>query len=379
MLRTKHTRGMLRVMIICLASQLGCTIESAPNPYSGPTEATPYTLPIRTAPFRNDGDSINLMDRSAFHDVQLTDAGLMVLTDFSRAGSFVMFKQTGNAWSIISSDHFKSSGPGGDGVNCFDFFDKKNGWLVDYDQHVWTSVNGGENWTRVGNLPGGQTSCEAFQFTTTTRGWYSNGNGGLYKTEDAGKTWRRVSSIRDEGTKVKFINANLGWAVTVDDENNSTIYTTTNGGSSWASHSFKGIAIRDFYPITSEYGITSVRRLLYETSDAGSQIHERPGLPQNFALESQYCSDSAVWWVAGYNSTAGKSTNPHEGSAQLYKTTDGGNSWLAVPVKTTEPFFSKIKFFDEKLGVLVAQNSLYQTRDGGQSWIEILRVPPNDH
>jgi photosystem II stability/assembly factor-like uncharacterized protein len=373
-LRFEGLKSTLGFAVLCLAGQLNCGVNSVPRHSAAKTTATPFILPVESKPLRADGDSINLADRSSFRNVELADTGLMVLTEFSTAGSFKMFAPDGDGWSVVAADRFVGSGPAQGAVRCVDFLDKRRGWIVDWEQAVWASTDAGVNWSRIGKLPDQHVDCDSLQFTTPTTGWYSDVDG-LYKTDDSGKTWTRVRAVRGSIT-VKFASPQLGWAVSVDDEDNSTIYSTADAGASWASHHFKGERIRDFYPVTSEYGIASVRRLLFQTSDGGARMHVQPGLPPEFAVESLFCSDPRVWWVAGYVAGS-RSSNPRDGSARVYRTVDGGNTWSAIPVTTSEPFFSRIKFFDSNFGVLVGQNSLHQTTDGGQSWTEILRTPPS--
>jgi len=56
---------------------------------------------------------------------------------------------------------------------------------------------------------------------------------------------------------------------------------------------------------------------------------------------------------------------------RLYKTTDGGASWVPILASETEGF-GDIEFLNDQLGLLGASNSVLKTTDGGKTWNPIL-------
>lgn len=59
------------------------------------------------------------------------------------------------------------------------------------------------------------------------------------------------------------------------------------------------------------------------------------------------------------------------GSARVYKTTDGGETWSELP--TVFPgYLRSIKFFDENIGLLGSvTGNLFRTTDGGETWVDV--------
>ena len=69
--------------------------------------------------------------------------------------------------------------------------------------------------------------------------------------------------------------------------------------------------------------------------------------------------------------------NEHDGFAcgtnsGLIKTTDGGKSWKAIPIKVSNNTFYDIKFFNETTGIITGSNgTLLLTTDGGNFWNKV--------
>jgi photosystem II stability/assembly factor-like uncharacterized protein len=63
-------------------------------------------------------------------------------------------------------------------------------------------------------------------------------------------------------------------------------------------------------------------------------------------------------------------------SALMYKTTDGGVSWIRIP--TPEPF-CKIQFFSQNVGYALGYVSIFKSTDGGMHWtiVYTIRYPSN--
>lgn len=248
------------IALLYIVMQLGCyPVGDAQQTSVANQESKPYALPTGVSNIRSDPDSQNLDLRnfSQIRDVEMTQNGLLVLTYFSNSGSFTMFLQDGDSWSKISSERFRPVPDGDRGsILCVDFVNGENGWAIGYEMDVWRTNDGARTWSRIGKIPEKSPAkmCEGFQFTSLRTGWLTDFNG-LYKTTDGGETWSRVRGISVDAQKVVFLDQLTGWVSAVNENNNSTLYSTSDGGSLWISHeTSRVLAIDEIYPQTSLQG-----------------------------------------------------------------------------------------------------------------------------
>ena len=96
-------------IILFILSQMGCAANSVPVP-KGIVPATlpsPFTLPEQNEDSNLPDDTqLDLRDKSSILDVQRTTSGLVALTGFSKAGSYSIFLQRGEIWSMVTPESF---------------------------------------------------------------------------------------------------------------------------------------------------------------------------------------------------------------------------------------------------------------------------------
>jgi len=136
-------------------------------------------------------------------------------------------------------------------VNTVLFFDKNNGWSMgdpnDGYFEIYTTSNGGENWTRVEQtkIPFSQTgeygTVRLRDFYGESTAWFSTNKGRVFKTTDKGKNWTSYSSGLSSITDISFADVNNGVVSNVIYNSVSQTYTdiqmsyTTNGGATWSA------------------------------------------------------------------------------------------------------------------------------------------------
>lgn len=326
-----------------------------------------YTLDLGRNEERFNSE-IDLKNKSQFREVEYSENGLVVLTNY---GSFRLFKENiDNTWSEIKLS---------EGIYCLDFQDGKNGWVVDWKGGVWHTFDGARDWKQIGNVSGNASysMCEALQFTSPDTGWLA-GLSGLFKTEDGGKTWNKVSHVSENADDLFFINQGSGWVTAVDENNKTTFFLTSNGGLSWTSKETDKLAIDEIFLNTFQNGwIIGGAGEVFTTNNRGVTWEKAQGFENNFLAKSIFCLDDQTCFVAGYTYKKERESNPSNGNAALFKTINNGQSWSKVNLNSNEHFFEKVKFFNPNFGILAAQNSLYKTTDGGNSWVEILNLKIN--
>ncbi|MBN2115145.1 MAG: hypothetical protein JW730_01150 [Anaerolineales bacterium] len=97
---------------------------------------------------------------------------------------------------------------------------------------VYTSADGGNTWTLgPAMLPGAGES----DFLSAQEAVIYNGEQ-FYVTRDAAQTWATVSPdivFGDSFLTMDFVNPDTGWVVTLDPEQQRSLYRTNDGGATW--------------------------------------------------------------------------------------------------------------------------------------------------
>ena len=214
---------------------------------------------------------------------------------------------------------------------------------------IFRSTDGGESFSVVGNVGGYINSLVISPDFSSDKTLYASvRGGGVYKTVDGGYTWQPASNgiaLKEEKKKIKFaISPSYQVDQTVFAGTAEGLFETKDGGKNWAKLAvttydgdgyIEAIAISPNYQSDSTF-IVSVRgRGLFKTVNGGetfTQIgedlinnnHLFSGMTGFFSesmpikFSPSYSSDQTIYGFSGI---------------ELFKSTDGGNSWanLTIP------------------------------------------------
>ena len=123
--------------------------------------------------------------------------------------------------SIASSANF----------NSIFFIDLNTGWLVSDDGKIFTTTDGGANWTIQLT---GAGALEELVFIDANIGWAINFDGLVQLTTDGGDNWASVQIIGSfQYRSISFFDANNGIACS----NGGRIFRSTDGGNTWVQES----------------------------------------------------------------------------------------------------------------------------------------------
>jgi photosystem II stability/assembly factor-like uncharacterized protein len=164
-------------------------------------------------------------------------------------------------------------------------------------------------------------ALDAVQFVSASQGW-TVGAGHVLATTDAGRTWTRQYSGTAALDQVDFVDARDGWAT-----GTNSLLRTTDGGATWAAVGDPCGAIRSVHFVTPDAGYAVA---------GGSQVRIDGGLPAP---------------VAG---------------GELLATTDGGQSWAAVPAAPAQA--QTVCFSSPSSGFLGTPGKIWRTSDAGKTW-----------
>jgi len=211
---------------------------------------------------------------------------------------------------------------------------------------ILKTQDGGEHWVSLGGMELGVMAIAPSKPTTI----YGNYNQTLVKSEDGAATWRWIASGLPTGTSVG--------PVIVQPDSERTVYAgttgngvfkSTDGGETWAAAS-------------SGLPSTAQDRVTHLTFDFHTP--------------------------AGILAVVESSIN----GAALYRSTDGGTSWINLPLPIAVEYISKVAVSQRDPGLIYLaahRTVLKSTDDGGQwstpeiqspidTWIRALAVDPND-
>ncbi len=137
------------------------------------------------------------------------------------------------------------------------------------------------------------------------------------------------------------------------------ILKTTDGGSSWATQNIgPGYAISTISFINADTGFAGGKNnVIIRTTNGGikwTMVHQTNGTANEWIRK--------LFFVDNYVGYALNSIG------QIYKTTDGGTDWVALP-RFTDERFNNIFFSDALNGIILGfYGELFKTTDGGISW-----------
>jgi photosystem II stability/assembly factor-like uncharacterized protein len=244
-------------------------------------------------------------------------------------------------------------------------------------------VDGGKSWKSIAN-DGGVGPSQVLgnpltiYFLDEGHGWLS-GKGRTWETFDGGSSWKE--SFESEVRSVSFFDRSSGW-MSLESESATTNQTTDDGGKTWrrcptdagvtTEVSFvSGTAGWGFLNYPKEKDAEGYRNAIAgisKTEDGGcrwSQIWKAPNEPDTRYADLFFLNENVGWF----------STITANG---LFRTDDGGKTWLQVRIPERREQIETFYFFDRSLGWLLFASPpeapiAFETLDGGASWIPTSR------
>ncbi len=199
----------------------------------------------------------------------------------------------GNSWLPIATTDNTTGGqiPYNAAKTGLTFLNATTGWLTGGEPgngHAWLYMteNGGTTWiAQTLSLPSTNMHVSTFPptFFSTTDGILpvvlSTGSStqlDIYATHNGGRSWQSTASTANLNPAVSFIDSNHGW--TMSNNNNGSLYSTSDGGKHWAQISAKlasnvtSISEIDFVSSTHGWAIAATAakaRTLFQTTNGG--------------------------------------------------------------------------------------------------------------
>jgi len=266
------------------------------------------------------------------------------------------------------------------------FIDEQEGWSVNGEGRIFHTTDGGATWDKLIDWPG--TYFRAVIFLDAQRGFAGNIGTGyfpdvtddrpLFSTSDGGKTWNEVTAITGPkpvgicnftavDSQHLFATGRVGGP--------SFLLRSADAGATWTSIDLSaqiGMLIDGHFSSPTEGVLvggsttgSSAYPIVLRTTDGGDSFTEVFASDSVGAMAWKLSFPSAL---VGYASVQHFSDSP----GSFLKTTDGGASWMELPI-TDQPFSGLgIGFLTDQIGWVgggAASRPGYRTVDGGMSWM----------
>jgi photosystem II stability/assembly factor-like uncharacterized protein len=200
--------------------------------------------------------------------------------------------------------------------------------------HVLLSDDGGKRWTQSAVVPS-RSMLTALCFADAQRGWAVGHDEIILNTVDAGKTWTRSHyAPESQQPLLDVLCVDVQHAIAVGAY--GSYFVTRDAGASWTSHKFI------YQPLTKP---------VKAASGADADI------PPDYHL-------NRIAAVGGRLFIAAE-------SGQLYRSEDGGASWVSLSSPYKGSFFGLLPLQGDALLAFGLRGNLFMTPDAGVSWQKV--------
>jgi photosystem II stability/assembly factor-like uncharacterized protein len=231
--------------------------------------------------------------------------------------------------------------------------------------HAAAAVSVGHSgWTWGNPLPQGNT-LTAVEFAGG-RGYAAGDFGTLLRTDDAGATWTGIpTGVTGPIARIRAVDAD-----TVVVGSGCLLRRSDNGGQTFTRLRFTPserecpAGVTSFFFVTKDLGYLLLDNgSVFRTDDGGQNFAAKTAVPGTRATGG-FATPTDIFFTGtdtGYAVTGGS------GGGVVYKTTDGGGSW--VPKETAARGLNGLFFTDPTTGFAVGDgNTILKTENSGENW-----------
>jgi|GEM_PF-4835439 len=265
--------------------------------------------------------------------------------------------------------------------NDITYIDESTGWMAGNDGAFLKTTDGGKTWitqnspvrytlehiTKIFAFDGGNS----LKVITNNGAWLSP-MAIMYTSDDGGKTWARVVFRNYDIIDAHFISASVGWYWVIHSGESQLVYSTSDGGASWTPVASLDHIVDLVARGNNVWALQSIggKSFLWRSSDSGvnwTSVQISATINTDYYHpEVLFTDDQNGWLCTGF-------------SKSFFKTTDGGVSWTQVADAVTKNIIvSELYFVNSNVGYAYGMdsggNKIFKTTDGGVTWNSIYQV-----
>jgi photosystem II stability/assembly factor-like uncharacterized protein len=225
--------------------------------------------------------------------VDINNGWLLIFNFSTQTASFLRSTDGGNNWVPFT------------GAGIFFFVDANNGWSFygsgtngsEPPYKILRTTDGGTDWSEQfsDNITGGYN---AMYFSDLNNGWIVGDAGKVLHTTNGGTNWNYVTNTginpNDRSKTVFFLDANIGWISTKNENGYGIIQHTTDAGASWTTQGTPlvnpqgGNAIFSIYFVDAQNGWLTADngKICRYTGTTG--VDDSNNSPNDFSLMQNY-------------------------------------------------------------------------------------------
>jgi uncharacterized protein (TIGR03437 family) len=248
---------------------------------------------------------------------------------------------------------------------------------------LYESTNGGATWSPIDNLPFALPQMMAVDPTTPTTLYEATADLGVFKSTDGGATWTSANT-GIASTDVPAITVDPVHAQTLYAANLTTVYKSTDGAVTWTAVDTPS------YPVT---------QILVDAQNDSNVYTVCTSTAPGYQVFFRRSTDGGTTWAnvpfPGTPGVAALALDPHvsgtlvaisneviafniSGSpAYLYRSTDGGNTWMQIQqvAQPASPLIADASTTPTTFYDGLALRSV----DGGRTWSAFPSLPGNSN
>lgn len=320
------------------------------------------------------------------------DSTLNMVTGLKEAGRYELTNYPGPPTQGPEGGGGPIPGPGPNTLlasNPYQIRRTSNGTLVANGNfaRMWVSVDTGRTWVESRSLPTGQnySSNGVWALDIAPNGKFlSMGALGVVADSMPGAAEWHSNYVTVPAsaafTKMEFADCNNGVAA-----GSANINVTTDGGKTWydrtrpdfaaSFYSINGLSYRNSNPAQAYFAVSN--GTVYYSSDLNVAPPASPTLDPLFSDFSFQMNDIATKgndtiWAVGYSSFSIPSASR---TSKVFRSIDAGATWTthgSFPVGTLAPNLTDIEFPTHLVGYAAGnRDTIYKTTDGGVTWIKL--------
>jgi photosystem II stability/assembly factor-like uncharacterized protein len=265
----------------------------------------PTTEPVNDIFFIDNNTGFAIAGRAIFRSVN----GGNNWQEVYQSGKYLYNINMGNANNAIFVTPSKLVLYTRDGGNSFDSLELNDNTIDDVffvnattafavGKKTWKTTNAGISWNELSSFSSTPyANLKSLHFSNEQTGW-TTGNG-LFKTTNAGITWDLIPAASGgplpEVGNIYFPDVNTGFAT---DE--SSVYKTTNGGTSFTKVLTTTPAFHDIHFTSLQKGYITDNNYIRITTDSGQTWNREVFIAGKHLIELHF-TDASHGWAGGAN------------------------------------------------------------------------------